>query len=158
MDQATNSFVILLTNVVHPHGIKSLSSLRSRIATAVAASFGLTVPQSVALTGYRDTIEGAGVHRVIDRNTETNTGLDVMESTGFAELKGKRVGLITNQTGIDRSGRRNVNAMLAAGVNVTALFSPEHGIAGVQDSDVASSRDEKPVCPSRAFINRTSAV
>ena len=147
MDPTTQSFVILLTNVVHPNGIKSLSSLRSRIATTVAASFGVTVPGTVALTGYRDTITGAGVHRVIDRNASTNTGLDVLESNTFAELKGKRLGLITNQTGIDRAGRRNVDVMLAAGVQVTGLFSPEHGISGAQDTDVANSRDEKTGIP-----------
>jgi uncharacterized protein YbbC (DUF1343 family)/CubicO group peptidase (beta-lactamase class C family) len=147
MDQTTKSFVILLTNVVHPNGIKSLSSLRSRIATTVAASFGISVPETVALTGYRDTITGAGVHRVIDRNGVTNTGLDVLEATNFKELEGKRVGLITNQTGVDRAGRRNVDAMLAGGVHVTGLFSPEHGINGTQDSDVASTRDQKTGLP-----------
>ncbi len=147
MDQTTKSFVILLTNVVHPNGIKSLSSLRSRIATTVAASFGISVPETVALTGYRDTITGAGVHRVIDRNGVTNTGLDVLEATNFKELEGKRVGLITNQTGVDRAGRRNVDAMLAGGVRVTGLFSPEHGINGTQDSDVASTRDQKTGLP-----------
>jgi uncharacterized protein YbbC (DUF1343 family)/CubicO group peptidase (beta-lactamase class C family) len=147
MDQTTRSFVILLTNVVHPNGIKSLSSLRSRIATTVAASFGISVPETIALTGYRDTITGAGVHRVIDRNGVTNTGLDVLEATNFKELEGKRVGLVTNQTGVDRAGRRNVDAMLAGGVRVTGLFSPEHGINGTQDSDVASTRDPKTGLP-----------
>ncbi len=56
MDPVTKSFVILLTNVVHPHGVKSLSSLRSRVSTIVAAAFGVTVPGTVALTGYNETI------------------------------------------------------------------------------------------------------
>lgn len=141
LDQTTNSFVILLTNVVHPHGIKSLSSLRSRVATAVAASFGIEVPQTVSLTSYNETIAGAGVHRVINRNVTTMTGLDALEQTGFRELKGKRIGLITNQTGLDRAGRRDVDVMLAAGVQVVTLFSPEHGINGTQDSDLGNSRD-----------------
>ena len=45
----------------------------------------------------------------------------------FTLVNGKRVGLITNQTGIDREGRRNIDRMVAAGVRVAALFSPEHG-------------------------------
>jgi uncharacterized protein YbbC (DUF1343 family) len=147
LDPTTNSFIIFLTNVVHPKRGKSLSSLRSRIATNVAASFGLEVPSAVALTGYNETITGAGVHRDIDRNVKTLTGLDVLEQNAFRELKGKRIGLITNQTGIDRAGKRNVDAMLAAGVQVVALFSPEHGINGALDADVGNSRDPKTGLP-----------
>ncbi|MBV9224901.1 MAG: serine hydrolase, partial [Acidobacteriaceae bacterium] len=141
IDPTTDSFVILLTNVVHPHGIKSLSSLRSRVATAVAATFGMDVPQTVALTGYNETITGAGVHRVVARNAVTLTGLDVLAERGFAELKGKRIGLITNHTGLDRQGRRNLDLMIAAGVQIATLFSPEHGITGTQDADVGNSKD-----------------
>lgn len=147
MDQTTNSFVILLTNVVHPKRGKSLSSLRSRVATAVAASFGIQVPDTVSLTSYNETMTGAGVHRDINRNAQTLTGLDVLEQDGFRELRGKRIGLITNQTGIDRAGKRDVDAMLAAGVQVVTLFSPEHGINGALDSDVSNSRDTKTGLP-----------
>jgi len=141
IDPTTNSFVILLTNVVHPSGVKSLSSLRSRVATAVAANFGQTVPRTVALTGYNETITGAGVHRVVARTAATSTGLDVLEETNFKDLQGQRVGLITNHTGLDRHGKRNVDAMLAAGVKVDRLFSPEHGIAGTEDTNVADTSD-----------------
>ncbi|MBV8818300.1 MAG: serine hydrolase, partial [Acidobacteriaceae bacterium] len=147
MDPRTDSFIIFLTNVVHPHHGKSLSSLRSRIATAVAASFGIEVPGSVALTGYNETITGAGVHRDINRNAQTLTGLDVLEQDGFREWKGLRIGLMTNQTGIDRKGNRDVDAMLAAGVQVVKLFSPEHGMSGASDSDIANTRDTKTGLP-----------
>ena len=115
IDPNSHSFVIFLTNVVHLKRGNSLSSLRGRLATAIAASFGMTIPQDVAITGYRDTIAGAGAYRVIERNADTLTGLDVLEAGGFRELKGKRVGLITNQTGLDRAAHRNVDAMLGAG-------------------------------------------
>lgn len=147
LDPVTNSFLILLTNAVHPHRGKSLSSLRSRVATAVAASFGINVPQTVSLTSYNETITGAGVHRVINREVTTMTGLDVLEEHGFQELKGKRIGLITNDTGLDRAGRRNVDAMLAAGLQVVTLFSPEHGLAGTEDSDVGNGRDTRTGLP-----------
>ena len=142
IDGATKSYVILLTNVVHPNGVKSLSSLRSRIATAVAASFGIDVP-GITLTGYNETITSAGIHRVVARNAKTMTGLEVLEQNGFVELKGKRIGLITNHSGLDRNGVRNVDAMLAAGVRVIRLFSPEHGLAGVEDKDLDDSKDQK---------------
>ena len=141
LDPSTNSFVILMTNTVHLKRGNSLSSLRSRLATAVAATFGLTVKQDVSLTGYNETISGAGVHRIVDRNADTLTGLNVLEEEGFKELKGKHVGLITNQTGIDKNGKRNIDTMLAGGVQVTTLYSPEHGINGAEDSDVNSGKD-----------------
>jgi uncharacterized protein YbbC (DUF1343 family)/CubicO group peptidase (beta-lactamase class C family) len=147
MDPTSKAFVILLTNAVHPKRGHSVVSLRSRIATISASAFGFTVPNTVELTGYRETIQGAGVHRVIARNAITLTGLDVLEQTKFAPLMEKRIGLITNQTGIDRHGQRNVDAMLAAGVQVKTLFSPEHGLNGTSDSDVGNSRDEKTGLP-----------
>jgi uncharacterized protein YbbC (DUF1343 family) len=66
---------------------------------------------------------------------DTKTGLDVLEQDGFKEFRGKRIGLITNETGIDRRGRRNVDVMRAAGIDVKALFAPEHGIAGTEDRE-----------------------
>jgi uncharacterized protein YbbC (DUF1343 family) len=147
MDPTTNTFVILLTNAVHPHHGKSLSSLRCRVATAVAAHYGIETPNRVSLTGYVETISGAGVHRMINRDAQTAVGLDVLEQNGFQELKGKRIGLITNQTGIDTERRRNVDLMLSAGLKVSTLFSPEHGIGGTADSEVANARDEKTGLP-----------
>jgi uncharacterized protein YbbC (DUF1343 family)/CubicO group peptidase (beta-lactamase class C family) len=147
LDPTSHSFVIVMTNAVHPKRGHSLSSFRSRLATTVAAGFGLAT-QGVSLTGYNETITGAGVHRVIDRNVATMTGLDVLEANSFAELKGKRIGLITNHTGLDRSGRRNIDAMLGAGVSIATLFSPEHGISGSEDQEnVANSTDPQTGLP-----------
>lgn len=147
IDPATNSYVVLLTNSVHPRGGKSITSLRARVATIVAGSFGVDVP-GVSLTSYNETLSMAGVHRAAARNAETLTGLDVLERQGFSELRGKRVGLITNQTGLDRTGNRNLDMMLTSGVQVTALFSPEHGISGTQDQEViGNTRDAKTGLP-----------
>jgi len=147
IDPRSHSFVIFLTNVVHLKRGNSLSSLRSRLATAIANSFGLNIPNSVAITGYGETISGAGAHRVIARNADTQTGLDVLESDGFREFKGKRIGLITNQTGLDRAGHRDIDVMLHAGVNIAGLYSPEHGINGTQDSDVGNDKDQATGLP-----------
>lgn len=134
MDPVSKTYVILLTNSVHPHRGKNLSSLRSRIATIAAAAFGIDAP-GVSLTGYDETIIGAGLHRVVARNAEVLNGIDVLAQENFAPLRGKRIGLITNHTGTMRDGRRNIDAMLAAGVKLTALYSPEHGIAGTEDKN-----------------------
>jgi len=148
IDPTSHSFVIFLTNVVHLKRGNSLSSLRGRLATAIAHSFGLNIPQDVAITGYNDTISGAGVHREIARNADTLTGLDVLETAEFRELKNKRIGLIANQTGLDRAGRRDVDVMVQAGVHVTTLYSPEHGLSGTLDSEiVADAKDPQTGIP-----------
>jgi uncharacterized protein YbbC (DUF1343 family) len=141
LDPVSNTYVILLTNAVHPSIRPSITSLRGRVATIAAAAFGITFP-GVSLTGYNETLTGPGLHREVARNGWVRTGLDVWADEGFRAVKGKRIGLITNQTGIDREGRRNVDRMLAAGIDVAALFSPEHGFAGKEDrSGIGDSVD-----------------
>jgi uncharacterized protein YbbC (DUF1343 family) len=75
-------------------------------------------------------------------------GLEVLESEKFAPLRGKHVGLITNHTGVDFQGRTNIELLEhAPGVQLVALFSPEHGIAGHEDTKVASSKDPSTGLP-----------
>jgi len=70
------------------------------------------------------------------------TGLDVLEAQKFALLRGKRIGIITNHTGLDAQGKSTIDLLThAAGVKVVALFSPEHGLAGRLDEKVSSSKD-----------------
>jgi uncharacterized protein YbbC (DUF1343 family) len=141
IDPVSDTYVILLANGVHPFRRPAITSLRGKVATITAAAFGIDAP-GVALTGYNETISGAGLHREVERNAVTLTGLDVLAAEGFQPLKGKRVGLVTNQTGVDRTGRRNIDIMRAAGVNLVALFSPEHGFAGAEDKpDVGNTAD-----------------
>lgn len=130
IDPETRSFVILLANSVHPKLRPAITPLRSKVATIVAAGLGVDAP-GVSLTGFHE----LQPLRALGRNVEVLTGLDVWDAEGFAKLKGKRVGLITNHTGLTRDGRRNIDAMLSAGVRLTALFSPEHGIAGTEDHE-----------------------
>jgi len=66
---------------------------------------------------------------------EARTGLDVLDAEGYSRLKGMRIGVVTNHTGLTREGQRGIDRMIAAGVNVTALFSPEHGFAGTEDRE-----------------------
>src|SRR5438876_315798 len=69
---------------------------------------------------------------------------DVLAAEGFARLRGKRVGLLTNQTGRSRRGESTIDLLAnAPAVTLVALFSPEHGIRGQLDELVPSSRDEK---------------
>jgi uncharacterized protein YbbC (DUF1343 family)/CubicO group peptidase (beta-lactamase class C family) len=141
IDPVSQTYVILLASSVHPARRPPINSLRSRVATIVAASLGLELP-GISITGYNETLTGAGIHREVARNGQVLTGLDVLEETNFQPFQGKKIGLITNHTGIDREGRRNVDRMLAAGVQVAALFSPEHGMSGAEDiENVADAKD-----------------
>jgi uncharacterized protein YbbC (DUF1343 family) len=75
-------------------------------------------------------------------------GLDVLEAQKFAPLRGKHVGLITNHTGVDFNGKSAIDLLARApGVELVALFSPEHGIAGHADENVASSKDPSTGLP-----------
>lgn len=59
------------------------------------------------------------------------TGIDVLESNGFAQLQGKRIGLVTNPTGVDRYLNSTIDVLNSApGVELVALFGPEHGVRG----------------------------
>ena len=59
------------------------------------------------------------------------TGIDVLRDNGFEELKGKRVGLVTNPSGVDSKLKSTVDILFEAQeVNLVALFGPEHGVRG----------------------------
>src|SRR5580704_4864982 len=79
---------------------------------------------------------------------QTLAGIDVLEAEKFAPLVGKRVGLVTNQTGIDRNRQSTIDLLAhAPGVKLVALFSPEHGIRGAFDARVSSTTDEETGLP-----------
>jgi len=80
---------------------------------------------------------------------QVKTGLDVLIEENFQPLAGKRVGLATNQTGITRDGRRNIDVFAhAPNLKLTAVFSFEHGITGTrEDNQIESSFDEKTGVP-----------
>jgi uncharacterized protein YbbC (DUF1343 family) len=74
------------------------------------------------------------------------TGLDVWEQDDFAALAGKRVGIITNQTGVDRGGRSAVDALFASrNARLTAIFSPEHGFRGNAEGGASIGNSTDPV-------------
>ena len=146
IDPTTHTYIILLTNSVHPRGQGSVISLRSKVATAVAATIPLTADEQEAvrwktLTGYNESLTAQ--HHIDERNGAVQTGIDVLETQDFELLKGKRIGLLTNQTGVDSSGRRTIDVLAhAPGVKLTAIFSPEHGVTGELDvTHVGNSRD-----------------
>jgi uncharacterized protein YbbC (DUF1343 family) len=90
------------------------------------------------------------------RPARVQTGLDVLEAQKFAPLRAKRIGLITNHTGVDSQGRSNVELLAhAAGVQLVALFSPEHGLAGRNNEKISSSKDPSTGLPVYSLYGET---
>ena len=86
----------------------------------------------------------------------TMTGIDVLERQSFVPLRGKHVGLITNQTGVDFRGRRTIDLLAhAQGLKLAALFSPEHGISGTADASVGDSIDTATGLPIYSLFGQT---
>jgi len=78
------------------------------------------------------------------------TGIEVLEGRGFEGLVGKNVGLVTNPSGVDRNLRSTIDILHEApGVNLKALFAPEHGVRGdaYAGSHVEDFKDPKTGIP-----------
>lgn len=81
-------------------------------------------------------------HKSGGRAGRVQTGLDVLEVQKFAPLRGKHIGIITNHTGLDSQGKSTIELLAhAPGVQVVAIFSPEHGLGGQADDRISSTKD-----------------
>ncbi len=155
IDPVTRTFVIFLSNRVHPDGKGDVTPLRARVATVVAsaipdANVSLTTPMTGADFGSRGAVASATpVLPVL-------TGIDVLRAEGFARLRGRRIGLVTNHTGRAADGMSTID-LLAAQKDLTlvSLFSPEHGIRGILDENVPSTTDEKTGLPIHSLYGAT---
>jgi len=147
IDPSSRTYVILLTNRVHPSGGSSaaIRELRVRVTAAAAATLfrpPLPAPTPIPMPAADPPEEAELPPTPAPAPTQVRTGLDVLVAQDFALLRGHTVGLITNQTGIDAQGRRGIDLIAAAPhVRLQAIFSPEHGITGLVDADVPNSRD-----------------
>ena len=147
LDPASGMFVVFLSNRVHPDGKGDVTSLRERVAT-IAASALASAPlaRQASFTGA-DFGPSGSLPASTPGASPTLAGIDVLRADGFARLKGKRLGLVTNHTGRARDGATTIDLLhhssTAQGHTLVALFSPEHGIRGVLDSNVPSTTDEK---------------
>lgn len=168
--------VVFLSNRLHPDGKGSVNPLIGRIvntaADAIDAAPAVTeqpsnkaeadlpadlptdspahspvrAPDAASPAASPQTDRGADGAAI--EHGQTLTGIDVLVRGGFHELRGRRVGLITNQTGVDGTGVSTVDRLLKAdGVELRALFSPEHGLEGKLDVQVADANDARTGLP-----------
>ena len=86
-------------------------------------------------------------------------GIEVLLSDSVALVRGRRVGLVSNQAGVGAGGRHDVELMRDAGIGLVALFSPEHGFRGsaAPGVQVASTTDSATGLPIYSLYGRTSA-
>jgi len=138
IDPVSNTYVIILTNRVHPNGKGKVEPLRTKVLSAVNDAVGpVPVEQELATLPLPSQVEqGEG------SSEKVQTGIDVLVSEKFDSLSGLRLGLVTNHSGIDSVGRRTVDLLhRAQGIKLVAVFSPEHGFSGKAEGRVASAKE-----------------
>ena len=144
IDPATRMYVVFLSNRLHPDGKGDVTPLRARVATIAAAALETVPPAARSLQYTGRDLVSAGAPPAGRAPSPVVTGLDALRAEGFAPLRGKRVGLVTNHTGRARDGATAIDLLhTARDVKLSVLFSPEHGIRGVLDASVPSAVDEK---------------
>jgi uncharacterized protein YbbC (DUF1343 family) len=131
IDPSSRTFYVFLSNRVHPDGKGSVVLLQWRLGTLIAESLTDATfdPPPHRRVGY------------VTGGADAQNGIDVLHASGYAALQGMRVGLITNQSGIDRAGNPTVDLLRSApGVTLTAIFTPEHGLRGTADEKVGDEQ------------------
>ena len=125
VDPATRTIVILMTSRTHPDGKGNVIALRREVATLAAE----------ALRG--GAFGGSNAPGVLN-------GADVLRQRKGILPKGAKVGLVTNHTGHDRNRRSTLDFLKTSNeVELTVLFSPEHGLYGKLDEKISDGTDAK---------------
>jgi len=151
IDPVSKTYVVLLTNRVHPQGKGDAAPLRSKIATICAAAFGLPAggqdsTRQPSPGGQFAAMKGFPAQEA--RNGGVETGISVLDREKYASLSGLRVGVITNQSGLDSAGRSTLDLLARApGVKLGAVFVPEHGLSGQVEGKIRSNPNFKKGLP-----------
>jgi uncharacterized protein YbbC (DUF1343 family) len=162
-------FVIFLSNRVHPDGKGDVGPLRGRVASIAAGAITDTAEVARAqlqLSNYYSELarnlalfESTRIDRTatsLVAGSRVLTGIDVLQRDGFRQLSGMKLGLVTNHTGCNRSGVPTIDVLSKApGVQLVALFSPEHGIRGLADDKVSDTKDEQTGLPIYSLYGET---
>ncbi len=142
----TGLYIVFLSNRLHPDGKGDVFDLRENvitIAASVAASPG--IPAKLPLKMNSAKVQP--LNELPEKNQRFNqvlSGLDVLRAEDFDQIRGRNIGLLTNQTGRARDGISTIELLdKADNFKLISLFSPEHGIRGIHDDRVSSSIDKK---------------
>ena len=136
-----------------------------RAALGIVAALGLvaagcrSVPEAPAVAPAAATVPESSPGAAGERDSlGVRAGIDVLADRLPDVLRGKRIGLITNHTGLDRAGRSTIDVLKAMpAVDLVALFGPEHGIRGTAEAGekVESGRDARTGLPVHSLYGRT---
>ncbi|NWF53284.1 MAG: DUF1343 domain-containing protein [Syntrophaceae bacterium] len=152
IDTISRTYLIVLTNRVFPTGKAGQESLRDQVFSIVAQAAGRAVSPSLC----PQTFPAASNGLETNAPTKVKTGIDVLADQKFAPLMGKKVGLITNQTGRALNGQRTIDLLhQAAKVKLKAILAPEHGLSGKAESKVPSTRDPVTGLPVHSLYGDT---
>lgn len=174
VDPWSDTYVILLSNRVHPNGGVSTIAIDGKVANAAAEALNIRLPEHgkeiARLTGYNESL--TNMRRYQSRNGTVLTGIDVLENDHFSQLAALktrhggqlRVGILTNDTAIDNTGRRTIDVLahdapgFVPGLSVTTLFSPEHGLSASQDTTkIGNGKDAATGLPVISLYGSTDA-
>ncbi|WP_428668419.1 exo-beta-N-acetylmuramidase NamZ domain-containing protein [Reyranella sp.] len=132
IDPATRSFLVVLSNRLHPDGKGNILPMLRRIAGLAGG----------AATG--------------GKRQHVLSGVDVLEAYDFRQLSGRRIGLITHQSARDSGGRRTADVLRdAPGVKLVALFSAEHGLEATREGRISSGTDRATGLPVHSLYGET---
>lgn len=132
IDPTSNTYLIILTNRVHPNGKGNAEPLRTKVLSLVNETIAMT--HRPLVSSYDELGKS--------NNEKVQAGIDVLVDEKFSPLAGLRVGLITNHSGVDSMGRRTVDLLhQAPGVKLVSIFSPEHGFFGNAEGKVSSMKE-----------------
>lgn len=165
IDPFSETFLLFLSNRNHPTEEGSVLALRRRLGTMAAEGVrgfhfayvpGALPPRQEPADRRSATSGSEGGQRKGTGEGVVWNGIDVLREEGFERLKGKRLGLITNQTGHDRRRLSTIDLLHnAEGMELKALFSPEHGIRGELEGQVEDDKDEKTGLPVYSLYGQT---
>ncbi len=148
IDPQLDLYVIFLGDRLHPDGVGEVNDLAGRIGTIACAAIRSRQPTPTFSSDTPHPVVTIA-KKISASSAQVRLGIDVLVADHFKPLAGKRVGLITNQTGVDSDGVTTVDRLFdAKDVKLVALFSPEHGIHGALDQpEIKDSEDEDTGLP-----------
>jgi len=139
-------YIVFLSSRLHPDGHGDVFDLRENIIT-IAASVAAGQAEPAAPAGGNSDARFQRPNLLPEKTRprgQVLSGLDVLRAEDFGRVRGRRIGLLTNQTGQARDGSSTIDLFnRIAKLQLVALFSPEHGMHGILDDRVPSSRDKK---------------
>lgn len=139
IDPGLDLFVLFLSNRVHPDGSGEVNRLAGAIGNIAVKVIEGALPAAETVPPGR-----------------VKTGIDVLRENNFELLRGSKVGLVTNATGRALDGKRTIDLLdEAEGVELRAIFSPEHGLEIDRERAVADGKDPASGLPVYSLFGPT---